>query len=123
MGGKYEIDKRPVTLSMASTGVLVSEDQCATVGKPVPLKQYLHQASNVAKEMKDSPAKIDQRVRVTFDMDTTPDETDRREAMRIACKQAGIRTTIRASQTNEHVSPRRVRIRLKKSGSPASSSM
>merc|ERR1712110_522623 len=77
--GKYEIDKRPVTLSMASTGVLVSEDQCATVGKPVPLKQYLHQASNVAKEMKDSPAKIDQRVRVTFDMDTTPDETDRRE--------------------------------------------
>lgn len=113
--GKYEIDKRTVSLSWGPTGLLVHEDHCDSTEKPVPLLQYLYQALNVALALKGSEGNRNRDVRVTFDMDTTPSETDRREAMRIACKQAGIRTNFRVSQKNGHLSPRKVRIKLRKS--------
>lgn len=119
--GKYEIDRRIVTLSWGSKGLLVREDNCNTAEKPVPLLQYLFQAANVARSLKDLACNANRDFRVTFDMENVPGETDRREAMRIACKQAGIRKDYRRSHKNGSGSPgRRVRVRLsKKAGSEA----
>eukprot|EP00928_Gymnodinium_smaydae_P071791 TRINITY_DN55278_c0_g1_i1.p1 TRINITY_DN55278_c0_g1~~TRINITY_DN55278_c0_g1_i1.p1 ORF type:complete len:493 (+),score=99.74 TRINITY_DN55278_c0_g1_i1:156-1481(+) len=95
--GRYEIDGRIVILHWANpselTELLVTES-CDGRGHPVPLQRYLVQAANVAHSMQGTEQRLGRggERRITFmEMRDPPGESDRTEAMRIACEQAAVR--------------------------------